>query len=589
MRPVLPIFLLLICQLFYCTLVEGRPAHPVPGFSTVQPTDSTATPTTIDPTGQFKLKRLAATRFPLTALQVGDTLRLSFSTQDSGPVRSVFVLNQQGETLAAGQETSLFSAELTIEEGWLPMEVVVKASPGLKRTIGDLRSVRIPPVPDTTAWVRDTSYLNPVGQPNTDGFYYQDSMISVFQINRGDSLLRYRELVHTDANSVLRSRRKLVIKPQPQDSEVLLPRGEQRIRWWKSACFNYQGFEPGDTIFVSINAAGKKPRLVKRIQARDNFTTRKELGRVTYNTMAYQDTVVITEEEWLCYRLKGTPGLKRQFVDLQVVRQPPTLYDTVYQLTDSLFTRVVKPIQDTILAPIMDEVSSISNVLNIERLPFTTIPVQVPREAVPDAKLQGLFYWIGLSDASLAAFNTLEEEIAALWPAPGVSAAITAYGFERVKLLPRELSADLSFGFTNARNKDILERRLKSRGRLSDDLGPLIDGVGTLFQLDRQADTYGRLLAYPCSSLSSCKCDASCLGSRQERCEDCCSCAFYKTKTVDEVSQQTSYDFYLNFINDSAVNSYPLYVKIVGFYTLFQGWSERLELKDVRVQEIPLP
>lgn len=482
-------------------------------------------PQTLRPTGEIRLKRLGYTTLNYRLSNADDTIRMVVSNKDGIPFRELrWSLDPSAQKkTAAYQHTAVLPA---------PVEAQLRIKPtvALRRQVAVVQLTDA--APRTQGYVRQITdtLLKPAALPFCDSFYKK-------QLLPPQTPGYLTGWGYSDPLCYVEGR--LVIRDHPVQVRQLLPAGPHRLpRLGKSRSIPYSDFSPGDTLTFTATVKGEKP--LKEI-----FLTGPSGERIsgTVNALSYADTLVVAQETSFTLHLDGRAALGQQFVEVAVQRIRPMASDSFYQLTDSVFTTTDTLVFDTLLVTAIDDSLLLAPIWNIEQSPFGCLKVQVPTQPAAGLNLRQVAYWIGTGRDALNAYLELEPTVPPEWSLPGAPPALGALGFGRPIVLPFISTQDVICSFSKTARA-----------------GPGKKSIAPLAQLPEQKNA---------GILS------------REILDD------WSSDGVIEASKLQSRTFYACFQNISTVNTYPVAIKVVGYYFKLKDTKVGVQLKSSNTYTIP--
>lgn len=489
----------------------------------------------LPPSGELKLKRCKATSIEINNLQKDDSLFINLASKNGKPLKAIVLSNKKDKIAARIFTGSTFDSSRIIKsEDQLCLQI--KAPFSLKKRAVQLQlQVFSASSSDTTYTRFDTLYRQ---HPSA----WVDTL---YRTMKGDgttfSLIDQDVRLYGNGDQAVQEKLELKHRREQGPRKKLLPSGTQRLRRFGKTKLSYDNFKTGDTVLIAIDALGKQP--IAQYQALDDQGNQLA-GAI--EEMVIRDTVVIKAEKRIDLILKGKPALSRQLAKVEVSVIPPAVIRSYYEKTDSIFKTQEVTFYDTILLKIVDEVSSLAPLRNIESRPFRAIDIKMPLSISGKEKFLFMAFWIGTSYEVIQTYNENETTIPEDWVQPGIPLGLGAYGLGKKFNLPLITTTDIDFSIVNLRQKKALE---KGNTR-----------AGAIYRFRGSSPNFGIL------KLSDLK------GSVGER---------------DEVSGLSRRRFFLWFRNKNSINTYPLAIKMVGFYRYPTGTQRIRTFLTTRTSEIP--
>lgn len=326
-------------------------------------------------------------------------------------------------------------------------------------------------------------------------------------------------------------------------------------------------FEAGDTILLEVRTIkGSRLRSVQLINSQ---------GGVTHSALdvnkkdCFCKRIEIKESDNFSLEILSRYVNLKHKVAIKIIRYPkvePIIYDivsdTIYSDKPAVTTSTKVISRDTLLYQITDETNLITNKLDLEKQPFTTIPISVPIALLDSIKY--LTYWIGLSSTDTSNYLLTESAInlAENFIAKTTSPALVAYAFDPRTPLPANTNSNIDYAFLDLNNQFKFSKKRKSEYRTlfgSKNMPPANFG---------QIPMKHFLAKYPRSTQK-----------RQEK--------------QYNIPPAEAYQFFLAFKNNSSVNTYPIKVKIIGVgfkentATTVTETKKILEVKKYKIQRLP--
>ena len=336
-----------------------------------------------------------------------------------------------------------------------------------------------------------------------------------------ETLIRAFSTMRNDSGGMVRRSEHLVVQRKTVKPERLAFR---RASTLKKTELRYDNFEKGDTLVFAVNATGKTP--LKEIYLYDP-QGRRISGNI--DALAYSDTIVAGNEPFYSLHIKNKAGWKKQYADVSVLRIRPVQADSFYTVIDSVYQIKNYFTYDTLLLTIADDSLFLAPLLNIESEPFGCFELLVPKMTPDSARLSHVVYWMGIGRNSIQDYQTLEATVPQNWSRPGAPVALGAYGMGRPLIMPGITTSDVTPAFN------------KTGARIG-------KNAGTLFDLSLRKNT----------------------GILSE------------TQLKKATANSKGYRFFACFQNKSAVNTYPVQLKMIAYYRKEQLKQRELQLVSIK-------
>lgn len=542
-----PIFILTGIMIFVCTGLRLSAQSEDSSVDVQEPASSLTEatyqvlskpipPRRFEPMGIVRLKRLRRTRFQFSDYKPKDTICVSISNaaglwfkaaclypKGGGPCPKGFAGNSFDTCFVVGQNEGVpLPAAYTLE---------VKAPLLLRRMRADVLMECRPYVEPDTVKIQ---YLLTI-QRNAFDTTLLDTIRTRIETRNGQETRIVEDSQVTDEAG-------RQIRKQEQDSviatrfsrRILADSDTIQIRQTRKTCVFYENFAAGDTVFIKV-AGIEKP--FQRLWLTDDNGT---LLNTALQQSEFKDTLVIADQKRIQICLRGITGMGRKYASIDVQVQQPEQLDTLVFATDSVFQYTTENTYDTLLLTIADVQSSVAPRLNIEGETLQAIDIQVPLRTDDQGRLMYASYWFGLDYPSISAYAELEAEVPLEWAQLGVPLATAAYGAGYPINLPPLRHQDLRFFLATTTEKLRLEQGESFR---------------SFYSFGDSRENYGRLSR------------STILGGDRE------------THPIEGYLQER---FFLCFQNTNAINTYPLDIKIVGYYRKLLSSSRSLNFVSTR-------
>jgi len=325
---------------------------------------------------------------------------------------------------------------------------------------------------------------------------------------------------------------------------------EVELDWFKKNDFPYS-FEAGDTVLIEV-------RPLKKAILKVEF--KNENGGIQYGS------IITKKDSCFCKRIViDSPGVYTLSITnkylrsigffgrcgIKIIRTPQKtkkvfdiVRDTIYnESADSIIDVRLESI-DTSFFQLVDYKNIITNTLNIEQDPIVSAPIIVPIDLLDS--IQYIVYWIGLMGVDTINFNLASENIKDSIPQAKqiLNPVLAKYVIDPNFSLPATYNQNIKYAFTDLENRLLVEKKRKYNVLVGDNkFSPSNFGKINLPSI---------LVKYPLNI------------QRQ-----------YEKKY--QIPNSDNYQFYLNFINQSSVNTYPIILKAIGV-----GFKEKYTYKKVK-------
>lgn len=508
-----------------------------------------ATPEYLFPRGEIRLKRLKSTELHYVFPADTDTIRVLVTNKDGIPFQQVeWQFETEGqpdvqENTAAFERTFPRSrqagATLRINPSFsLQRQVAVVQVQQIKPSLAAVTHIV---VTDSLISTTDSNLTDHIRKSAPAGKTIPNNWARKALLSPG---LR---LVQTGA---------LVVKQHPAQKKQLVPSGQHRLsRWGATRHIPYSDFKQGDTLIFSVTAQKTPLREIYLTGGRDSLMNR------AINTLVFTDTVVINTETTLTLHLKSKAALKKNTPLVSVLRIRPVRPDSAYAATDTLFRSESTPLYDTLLLTVADDSLLLTPVWNIEDEPFGQLEVQMPDSTAEGHRFMYAAWWLGIGRASLNEYLALEASVPAVWSKPGAPVALGAYGLGHSLILPEIPAGEVYCKFSRSKTPPKalapLEQAVSpSQKRVKKGSQKPLDGLpGGRNAGILQADSFHASWSFPGKS---------------------------------RATGIASHNFYACFQNTGTVNSYPIALKVVGFYRKVTPQPAKPLEPMVKTYKIPL-
>ena len=480
--------------------------------------------------GEYKLKRLGITRISCTISLPNDSLWIHINSKDGSDFKKVGWKTSEKEQkkLLTNRNLYEFKGILGSLKSVKTIELLIKGTFALKRKIAWVQ------VYQKVAQQKDSiSRSNLAKRSKADSTALRK--LSLHPPSK-DSLAKWRSKFGRGGKDTIElAERKVVSHPgirsilNPSGPSLLIPRSG------KTLVLSYEDFQKKDTLVFSVLANSKPLKAIWLSKEKDTI-----LNRV-YDQTQFLDTIVVQTERKFNLHIKGHLSVKHQTVDVSVARIRPVPNDTFYLVTDSIYTTKSSTILDTVLFTVLDQTLSVPPIWDIEKEPFAQVEVQIPDTVGAGYVLQKVGYWLGIGRECLNNYLALEASVPPTWSKPGAPVALGAFLLGRPLALPRTGVTDVVSRFSKARIA-------------SNQFGRKI----------------GIKASLPLFILTPVMLDSFC------------------TKVFSLATNIPNYNFYACFQNSSSVNSYPIQLKIVGFYQKSTPGPSKSVFSKVNTFKVPL-